>query len=133
MENQRPHWRFRISTLMLLVIILALALALVSERWKREQELRRLEASLQRAVSDAQRAATQSQAFAGNQPPRANPRIERPEGYADSSLRGVGGTSSRRPESWGCSETHEHQPARPELRVAALRRHDARQPVHAGS
>jgi hypothetical protein len=32
MEHDRPHWRFRISTLMLLVIILALALTLIIER-----------------------------------------------------------------------------------------------------
>ena len=35
MAHDRPRWRFRISTLMLLVIILALSLALVSERWER--------------------------------------------------------------------------------------------------
>jgi hypothetical protein len=41
--------RFRLSTLLLLVIILALALTLVIDRWKREQERRRLAASQQRA------------------------------------------------------------------------------------
>jgi type II secretory pathway pseudopilin PulG len=48
MEHDRARWRIRISTLMLLVIILALALTLVIDRWKREQERRRLE---QRAVA----------------------------------------------------------------------------------
>jgi hypothetical protein len=49
---------------MLWVIILALALTLVIDRWKREQELRRLEAELERANPDAnlQRAAAQSRA-----------------------------------------------------------------------
>jgi hypothetical protein len=54
MERDRPRWRVRLSTLMLLVIILALALTLVSERWKREHELRRLDAEQQRAVAQAQ-------------------------------------------------------------------------------
>jgi hypothetical protein len=60
MGHDRPRWRFRISTLMLLVIILALALTLVIDRWKREQELRRLAAEEQRAVAEA-RARAQSQ------------------------------------------------------------------------
>lgn len=34
MEHDRPRWRFRLSTLMLLVIIGALALTLVLDRWK---------------------------------------------------------------------------------------------------
>src|SRR5262249_46767579 len=61
MEHDRPRWRFRLSTLMLLVIIGALALTLVLDRWKREQDRRRLEAALNRAVY-AQWAAAQGQA-----------------------------------------------------------------------
>ena len=41
MERDRPRWRIRISTLMLLVIIAALASALVVERWKRTVEAQR--------------------------------------------------------------------------------------------
>jgi hypothetical protein len=41
MERDRPRWRMRISTLMLLVIIDALASALVVERRKRMVEVRR--------------------------------------------------------------------------------------------
>ena len=44
MEHDRPLWRFRLSTLMLLVAILALALALVTDHWKMMQEMRRHEA-----------------------------------------------------------------------------------------
>jgi hypothetical protein len=40
---------------MLLVIILALVLTLVTDRWKREQEIRRLEASKERALAEAAR------------------------------------------------------------------------------
>jgi hypothetical protein len=43
MANDRPRWRFRISTLMLLVIIIALGLALAIERRKRVELERRLE------------------------------------------------------------------------------------------
>jgi hypothetical protein len=68
MEYDRPRWRFRISTLMLLVIILALALTMVGDRWKREQQRRRLEASAQRAFADLQRAAAPS-GIAGPTPP----------------------------------------------------------------
>ena len=64
MEHDRPRWRFRISTLMLLVIILALALTLVLDRWKREQDLRRLKAEQQ------QRAAATAQAMASLQSQR---------------------------------------------------------------
>ena len=50
MGRDRPYWRIRLSTLMLLVIILALILTLVADRWKREQERRRLEASREKAL-----------------------------------------------------------------------------------
>jgi predicted Holliday junction resolvase-like endonuclease len=43
MEQDRPRWRIRIGTLMLLVIILALVLALIVERGRKAQEMRRLE------------------------------------------------------------------------------------------
>ena len=48
-----PRWRFRISTLMLVVVVLALTFTLISDRWKREQELRRLEASETKALAAA--------------------------------------------------------------------------------
>ena len=52
MEHDRARWRFRHYTLMLWVIILALALTLVIDRWKREQERRRLAAEEERAVAE---------------------------------------------------------------------------------
>jgi len=55
MEQQRPPWRFRISTLMLLVVILGLTLALVMERQKRQvseaMAVKRLEAANIQAVT----------------------------------------------------------------------------------
>ena len=53
MEHDRPRRRIRISTLMLLIIIAALAMALVSERWIRAVEARRLAAEADRAVAEA--------------------------------------------------------------------------------
>jgi hypothetical protein len=35
MEHERPRWRFRISTLMLLIIIVGLSIALVTEQRRR--------------------------------------------------------------------------------------------------
>jgi hypothetical protein len=74
MEHDRPRWRIRISTLMLLVIIAALSLALVVEHRKRalseqlasanertaryEADLARAEA--QRALDQVRRAEAQS-------------------------------------------------------------------------
>jgi len=61
MGHDRPRWRFRLSTLMLLVVIAALATYIVVERWQRVQEARRLAAEAQRAAAafqqEAQRAA----------------------------------------------------------------------------
>ena len=51
MRYDRPRWRFRLSTLMLLVIILALTFTLVFDRWKTEQERKRLEEA--RRTADA--------------------------------------------------------------------------------
>jgi parvulin-like peptidyl-prolyl isomerase len=55
MDQHRPRWRFRISTVMLLVVIVALAIALVMERRRRqvseEMALRRLEAERIQAVT----------------------------------------------------------------------------------
>jgi hypothetical protein len=55
MGHVPPRWRFRLSTLLLLVVIAALATYIIVDRWKREQERRRLEASHQRAVERWQR------------------------------------------------------------------------------
>ena len=55
MDQHRPRWRFRISTLMLLVVILGLSLALVMERRRRqvseELAVKRLEAERIQAVT----------------------------------------------------------------------------------
>jgi hypothetical protein len=56
MERDRPRWRFRISTLMLLVVILALVSTLVVDRWKRLQNEQQLAASLQQALAQAEQA-----------------------------------------------------------------------------
>jgi hypothetical protein len=53
MGHDGPRWRIRLSTLMLLVIILALAMTLVVDRWNREQERRRLQASMERALAES--------------------------------------------------------------------------------
>ena len=45
MEQQRPRWRIRISTLMLLIIFLSLALTVILESPRRAEEARRLEAA----------------------------------------------------------------------------------------
>lgn len=60
MERDRPRWRIRISTLMLLVIIAALASALIVERWQRTVEAQRALADARRAEGDARRALAQS-------------------------------------------------------------------------
>jgi hypothetical protein len=67
MENRRPRWRFRISTLMLLVIIAGLVLYIVADRWHRQMEARQREAALLPAVAEAERvrAAAAQQAKAG--------------------------------------------------------------------
>jgi hypothetical protein len=73
MPHEHPRWRFRIGTLMLWVVILALGLNLVLDRWKREQDRRRLTEAV-RAAEEAnlmfQRAAAQSQARSPSQGPR---------------------------------------------------------------
>ncbi len=63
MDPQRPRWRIRLSTLMLLVIIAALASYIVAERWHREQQARRLETSLQRAMAGAEQARARAVLF----------------------------------------------------------------------
>jgi hypothetical protein len=77
MEHDRPRWRFRLSTLMLLVVIAALATYIVVERWQRVhlagEEHRRLagealrfrqqaEVEVQQAQAQARRASSSAQA-----------------------------------------------------------------------
>jgi type II secretory pathway pseudopilin PulG len=52
MGHERPRWRLRLSTLMLLVVIAALASYIVVERWQRVQDAsrRRLAAEQRRAA-----------------------------------------------------------------------------------
>jgi hypothetical protein len=61
MERDRPRWRIRISTLMLLVIIAALASALVVERWKGTAEAQRALVYARRAEAEARRALAQAE------------------------------------------------------------------------
>jgi type VI protein secretion system component VasK len=61
MDHQRPGWRIRISTLMLLVIIAAVFLTLAVERWKWRREEQRLIASQERALAQAQQAEARAQ------------------------------------------------------------------------
>ena len=69
MEHDRPRWRIRISTLMLLIIIAALAMTLVSERWKRAVEARRVEEAALRALAEANAALAKTpRAQASNRP-----------------------------------------------------------------
>ena len=59
MGHDRPRWRFRLSTLMLLVVIAALATYIVVERWQRvQQEASRVqrEASRRRMAVEQRRA-----------------------------------------------------------------------------
>jgi hypothetical protein len=67
MDHQRPRWRFRLSTLVLLVIIAGLVSYIVADQWHRQREARRLEAEMQRALAEAEcmRAAAAQQATAG--------------------------------------------------------------------
>ena len=60
MERDRPRWRIRISTLMLLVIIAALASALVVERWKRTVEAQQALVVAEMAEAEARQALAQS-------------------------------------------------------------------------
>jgi len=79
MEHDRPRWRIRISTLMLLIIIAALAMALVSERWNRAVEARRLAAEADRAAAAANAALAKTlRTQAPNQPTPASPQQGRP-------------------------------------------------------
>jgi Tfp pilus assembly protein FimT len=68
MEDDRPRWRFRMSTLMLLVVILALVLTLVSDRWNSWTQRERLRAEMQEAVQ-----ALQQEAKARANAPRQEP------------------------------------------------------------
>ena len=49
--RDRPRWRFRISTLMLVVVVLALTFTLVGNRWRR---LEREQAKARRALARVQ-------------------------------------------------------------------------------
>jgi hypothetical protein len=77
MEHERPRWRNRLSTLMLLVIIAALASALVADRWKRLESSHRAAMEARRAVVEARQAIAAAQqeraqaARAATQAPRA--------------------------------------------------------------
>jgi hypothetical protein len=71
MEHDRPRWRIRLSTLMLLVIIAALSLTLVYERAMRERERRRRDAALLdalRAGQELQAQALRAQVSGGSAP-----------------------------------------------------------------
>jgi uncharacterized protein (DUF2336 family) len=59
-EEQRPRWRFRISTLMLLIVIAAL----LFERWQREREILRTEAVFRAAHRRAAEEAVRAEAIA---------------------------------------------------------------------
>ena len=72
MEHDRPRWRIRLSTLMLLVIIAALSLTLVYERAMRERERRRTEAALREAMQQAQAQFLRGQASVGSTPSPAS-------------------------------------------------------------
>jgi hypothetical protein len=61
MERERPRWRIRISTLMLLVIIAALAAALVVEHRKRVLSEQLAAANEQKARAEAERALAEAQ------------------------------------------------------------------------
>jgi hypothetical protein len=61
MERERPRWRIRLSTLMLLVIIAALVSALVADRWKRSESAHRAEMEARRAVVEARQAIAAAQ------------------------------------------------------------------------
>jgi hypothetical protein len=56
MENQRPRWRIRIRTLVLLVVIAGVASYIVADQWRRAEDARRLAAEQVRAVAEAQQA-----------------------------------------------------------------------------
>jgi hypothetical protein len=51
MEHDRPGWRIRIRSVMLLVFIGALASALIVERWKKRQVQRRFTEEALRSLS----------------------------------------------------------------------------------
>ena len=53
MAHDRPRWRFRLSTLMLLVVIAALATYIVVEQWQRAQDARRLAAEMRQVIRQA--------------------------------------------------------------------------------
>jgi hypothetical protein len=79
MEHDRPRWRIRISTLMLLIIIAALAMTLVSERWKRAVEARRVEEAALRALAEANAALAKTRRTqAPSKPTPAAPQQGRP-------------------------------------------------------
>jgi hypothetical protein len=68
MGHDRPRWRFRLSTLMLLVVIAALATYIVVELWQRAEARRLAEekalaaAAFQQAGAQARRASSSAQA-----------------------------------------------------------------------
>jgi hypothetical protein len=63
MDLDRPHWRLSIRVLMLLVIIAGLLAYVVADRWHREQEARRREAAVLRAVGEAEEARARAVLF----------------------------------------------------------------------
>jgi hypothetical protein len=52
--SDRPRWRFRLSTLILLVIIAGLASYIIADRWQRQMAARQREAAVMRAAADAE-------------------------------------------------------------------------------
>jgi hypothetical protein len=54
--DDRPGWRIRIRTLVLLVVIAGVASYIVADQWRRAEDARRLAAEQVRAVAEAQQA-----------------------------------------------------------------------------
>jgi len=94
-DHQRPRWRFRISTVMLLVIIVALSLALVVEHRERVLSEQRALASEQRARAEAQQALAEAQ-LARDQAHQAEVRLRKALDEAASSVPRPSGDSPGR-------------------------------------
>jgi hypothetical protein len=89
-HQQRPRWRLRLSTLMLLVIIAALVSYIVAELWHRQQAARRLEARSERAVAKFQQMQVQARQPKGTF--EAGAEMQRPTGETPAA--GQGGSLS---------------------------------------
>jgi hypothetical protein len=95
MEHQRPRWRFRISTLMLLVVIAALASALVIEHRKRQLSEELALANEQMARAEAQRALAIAQQ-ARDEARQAEAQLREARSEADGSIPGSPRDTTRR-------------------------------------